>query len=279
MSDRRRVRACPECWATFSRSSSVRRHVLSVHQLGYVDGRTVTLTPIEIRQNLEALRLQQMSSRTRRRHHARTADVTGPTNSSLVSRVAVIRRPNEDDDDKVTFAGAGTGHDTTDLWGDWPNFEELYLPSPVREAENTVTQTEPVDIRGAPTILYSAETQTSAPQTVSVACMTERQSVGWPAELSFRAAVGYCRDNSTLSAERITADLCFPHPNITQDQRSWILSVLNGVTAGIDAMAKKIRDTVNAGGHVTTEGEYARFLNSLEGLWATLGEYENRPHY
>ena len=146
MSDRRRVRACPECWATFSRSSSVRRHVLSVHQLGYVDGRTVTLTPIEIRKNLEVLRLQQMSSRTRRRHHARTADVTGPTNSSLVSRVAVVRRPNEDDDKVFTCAGAGSGHNTTDLWGDWPNFEELYLPSPARDAENAVTQTEPVDI-------------------------------------------------------------------------------------------------------------------------------------
>ena len=163
--------------------------------------------------------------------------------------------------------------------GDWPNFEELYRPSPVIEAENAVTQTEPVDIREAPTILYTAETQTSAPQTVSVACMTERQSVGWPAELSFRAAVEYCRDNSTLSAERITADLCLPHPNITRDQRSWILSVLNGVTAGIDAMAEKIRGTVNEGSHVTTEGEFSRFLNSLSSLWATLGEYENRPHY
>jgi len=100
MSYRRRERACAECCATFSRSSSVRRHVLSAHQLGYVDGRSVTLTSMEIRDHLEALRVQQMPSRTRQRHRARHAVVT---NSSLPSRVAVIRRIDKDDDDMVTF--------------------------------------------------------------------------------------------------------------------------------------------------------------------------------
>lgn len=275
MSDRRRVRACPECWATFSRNSSVRRHVLSVHQLGYVNGTIVTLTSIEIRNHLEALRVQQMSSRTRQRHRTRNAVVA---NSSPTSRVAVVRRPNENDDDMVTSAGAGADNDT-DLWGDWPNFEELSLPVANSEITHTETQTETVDIRDAPSVIYDAETQTSAPQMISVAVMTARPSVRWSTELSFIAAVDHCKNNPTLSANRIVTDLCLPHPNITDEQRNLMLNILDDVTAGIDVLARTIRVLVSEGNQATTERERSNFLNSLAGAWAMLGEFEHRPHY
>jgi len=161
MSDRRRVRACPECWATFSRSTSVRRHVLSAHQLDYVDGRIVTLTSMEIRDHLQALRVQHMSSRTRQRHHARNA-VVDEIVAYISIVIAAIRRIDVDVDDMVTSAGAGIEHDT-DIWGDWPNFEELPLPGANSEWINAGTQTELVDFREAPSIVYHAGTQTSSP--------------------------------------------------------------------------------------------------------------------
>jgi len=136
-------------------------------QLGYVDGRLVTLISMEIRDHLEALRVQQMSSRSRQRHHARNAVVS---NSSLPSSVAVIRHIDVDDDDMVTSAGAGIEHDT-DIWGDWSNFEELSLPCANSEWINAGTQTEPVEFREAPSIVYHAGTQTSALQTLSVTVM------------------------------------------------------------------------------------------------------------
>jgi len=46
-------------------------HARSSARLAYVDGRIVTLTSVKIRDHLEALRVQQMSSRTCQRHRAR----------------------------------------------------------------------------------------------------------------------------------------------------------------------------------------------------------------
>lgn len=274
MSDHRRVHACPECWSLFSRTSSVRRHVLSAHQLGFVDGRTVMLTPVEVRNDLEALRLQQMSSRARRRHRARFADVVGPANLLPTSRLAAIRVV---DPGCNTVTSVESESWMADHWGVWPSLDELWLPD--RATLDGLLLAEPVEVRNRETsqTLHHVETQTSAPPTSSVAVMTERQSVGWPVELSFRAVVNYCLDHPTNSADRITAELCLPHPTITTEAQEFVRMVLGGVTSGIDALARSVSSVVSAGVEVTTEQEKRDYLSTLEALWITLGEYANRP--
>jgi len=57
------------------------------------------------------------------------------------------------------------------------------------------------------------------------------------------------------------------------------MNILDGVTAGIDVLARMIRVLVSEGNQVTTERERPNFLSSLAGAWARLGEFEHRPHY
>jgi hypothetical protein len=88
---------CPSCQMVYSRSTSLKRHALSAHQLGWVGGQLIRLTPVELHGQQQLLRLQQMSAVNRRRHRARVPELS-LIESRPEQRVAAVRQPSDWDE-------------------------------------------------------------------------------------------------------------------------------------------------------------------------------------
>jgi len=149
--------------------------ICTAHQLGYVDGRIVTLTSMEIRDHLEALYTA----------HVVTDSPTSPCSNrcclkfvaSISCRCNSSHRLDKDDDDNghLRWCGNRTRHGHLGRLAEF----RLSLPGANSEWINAGTQTEPLDFRNAPSIVYHAGTQTTAPQTISVTVMVNSDKWRW----------------------------------------------------------------------------------------------------
>ena len=184
--------ACPACLAVYSRSTSLRRHALSAHQLGWVGGELVQLTPSVLYEQQQLLRLQQMSAGTRRRHWANQHDdpELRPIDFRPAQRVAAVRQLYDwDEFDPIANGAAPYRPDE-----DWPTGSN----PEVETSCDVGLQTEPVDVRSMPPVMYARASQTPE---IGV------PPLGWPNDLSIREVLDRCLSQNATGPDSLADGL------------------------------------------------------------------------
>lgn len=257
---------CPVCQVVFSRRDAVRRHMLAVHELGWIHGQVTVLSADQLDSQMAILRRGQMSARKRRALRVREEEAT---KTQYMARVSSTDSSSMSVPEPVSSGLPPV----EDEWMSWPTFEDLMADGsgfPTTSVLSGAPEHAEKSLRPPPAVCYHAATQTERLETREVGVSASSSRVSWPSGISHRQLIRMVEQHPDWSMDQLTAELKRCFPSLGEDEQQTVIFAMVGVAWGLQRQASQIV----AG--VTDLSISENVRADAEGLWASLNEQSSR---